>query len=69
MILVGLPSSPLTLPAFRLVPKRRSLAGSMIGGISKIQEMLDYCGEHGITSDSEVIPIQKINEPYERIKT
>jgi uncharacterized zinc-type alcohol dehydrogenase-like protein len=46
---------------------RRSLSGSMIGGTKETQEMLDFCGEHNITSDVEVIPIQKINEAYERL--
>ena len=47
--------------------KRRSLAGSAIGGIAETQEMLDFCAEHGLTSDVEVIPIQKVNEAYERV--
>ena len=51
----------------RLIPKRVELAGSMIGGIPETQEMLDFCGEHGIASDIEIIPIQKINEAYERM--
>jgi uncharacterized zinc-type alcohol dehydrogenase-like protein len=50
-----------------LINKRASLAGSMIGGVPETQEMLDYCGRHNITSDVEVIPIQKINEAYERM--
>jgi hypothetical protein len=50
-----------------IVPKRRTVAGSMIGGIPETQEMLDYCAEHGITSDVEVIRIQQINEAYERM--
>jgi len=65
-ILVGLPSDPLAVPAFSLVPKRRSLVGSMIGGIAETQEMLDYCAEHQIVSDIELIKIQEINEAYER---
>ncbi len=47
--------------------KRRSLSASLIGGIAETQEMLDYCGEHGIVSDIELIPIQQINEAYERV--
>jgi uncharacterized zinc-type alcohol dehydrogenase-like protein len=47
--------------------KRRRLAGSAIGGIRETQEMLDFCGKHGITSDIELIPIQKINDAYERL--
>jgi uncharacterized zinc-type alcohol dehydrogenase-like protein len=54
------------VPAFSLVPRRRSIAGSMIGGIAETQEMLDYCAAHNIVSDVEVIPIQQINEAYER---
>ena len=65
-ILVGLPAEPLSIPAFSLVPRRRSIAGSMIGGIAETQEMLDFCADHNITSDVEVIPIQQINEAYER---
>ena len=66
LVLVGLPPNPLPVSGFSLVPKRRSLAGSMIGGIPETQEMLDYCAEHNITSDVEVIPIQQIAEAYER---
>jgi uncharacterized zinc-type alcohol dehydrogenase-like protein len=53
--------------AFSLIFGRRSLAGSLIGGIAETQEMLDFCGQHNITSDVEVIPIQKVNEAYERL--
>ena len=66
LVLVGLPPDPLPVSGFSLVPKRRSLVGSMIGGIPETQEMLDYCAEHGITSDVEVIPIKQINEAWER---
>jgi uncharacterized zinc-type alcohol dehydrogenase-like protein len=52
---------------FSLIFKRRNFAGSLIGGIAEIQEMLDFCAEHNITADVEVIPIQKINEAYERM--
>jgi alcohol dehydrogenase (NADP+) len=65
-IIVGLPPDPTPVSAFSLVPRRRSIAGSMIGGIAETQEMLDFCAEHNITSDVEVIPIQQINEAYER---
>jgi uncharacterized zinc-type alcohol dehydrogenase-like protein len=65
--LVGAPAKPLAVGAFNLIMGRRSLAGSNIGGIAETQEMLDFCGEHGITADVEVIPIQKINEAYERL--
>jgi uncharacterized zinc-type alcohol dehydrogenase-like protein len=50
-----------------LVGRRRSLSGSLIGGIRETQEMLDFCGKHGIVSDVEVIPMQMINEAYERM--
>ena len=53
--------------AFNLIMGRRSLAGSAIGGIPETQEMLDFCAEHGISSDIEMIPIQQINEAYERL--
>ncbi len=67
MVLVGAPEKPVSVAAFSLLPKRLSFAGSMIGGIKETQEMLDFCGTHGITSDVEIIPIQKINEAYERM--
>jgi uncharacterized zinc-type alcohol dehydrogenase-like protein len=67
MVLVGAPENPLATAAFSIIPKRRTLAGSMIGGIPETQEMLDFCAKHNITSDVEVIPIQKINEAYERL--
>src|SRR5215467_7601117 len=67
MVLVGLPEQPHSVAAFPLVLGRRSLAGSAIGGIAETQEMLDFCGRHNITSDIEVIPIQKVNEAYERV--
>lgn len=67
LTLVGLPSKPLEIAAFNLVIGRRSLSGSSIGGIAETQEMLDFCGRHNITADVEVIPIQKINEAYERL--
>ena len=66
-ILVGVPDKPLALGAFSIIPCRRSLAGSMIGGIKETQEMLDFCGQHNIVSDVEVIKIQQINEAYERM--
>jgi uncharacterized zinc-type alcohol dehydrogenase-like protein len=65
--LVGAPVKPLAVAAFGLLFGRRSLSGSLIGGIAETQEMLDFCGEHGITSDIEVIKIQDINEAYERM--
>jgi len=65
MVLVGLPD-PTPLAAFMLILGRRRLAGSLIGGIRETQEMLDFCAAHGLASDVEVIPIQQINEAYER---
>jgi alcohol dehydrogenase (NADP+) len=65
--LVGAPSKPLPVSAFALIMGRRSLSGSPIGGIPETQEMLDFCGQHNITADVEVIPIQKVNEAYERL--
>jgi len=67
LVTVGAPPEPLPVATFSLITGRRSLAGSGIGGIPETQEMLDFCGEHGITADVEVIPIQKINEAYERL--
>ena len=66
MVLVGAPEKPLEVSAFSLIMARRTLAGSLIGGIRETQEMLDYCAEHGITSDVEVISADRINEAYER---
>src|SRR6266567_1862375 len=65
--LVGAPPQPLNILAFSLIGGRRSLSGSAIGGIAETQEMLDFCGKHNITADVEVIPIQKVNEAYERL--
>ncbi|MDR3629149.1 MAG: NAD(P)-dependent alcohol dehydrogenase [Desulfocapsaceae bacterium] len=65
--LVGAPEKPLSVSAFALLLGRRSLSGSLIGGIAETQEMLDFCGKHDITADVEVIPIQKVNEAYERL--
>ena len=68
MVLVGAPGEPHPSPGImNLIMGRRSLAGSLIGGIAETQEMLDFCAEHGITSDIEIIPIQGINEAYERM--
>ncbi|HXW72444.1 MAG TPA: NAD(P)-dependent alcohol dehydrogenase [Methylocella sp.] len=65
--LVGAPPKALEVYAFNLIMGRRSLSGSLIGGINETQEMLDFCGEHNIIADVEVIPIQKVNEAYERL--
>ena len=65
--MVGAPEKPLPVAVFGLIFGRRSFSGSLIGGIAETQEMLDFCGQHNITADIEVIPIQKINEAYERL--
>ena len=67
LCLVGLPENPMPVAPFSVVANRRSLAGSGIGGMEQTQEMLDYCAEHGIVSDVEVIPMEKINEAFERV--
>ena len=67
LTLVGAPQKPLAVSVFGLIMARRSLSGSAIGGIAETQEMLDFCGQHQITSDVEIIPIQKINEAYDRL--
>lgn len=64
---VGLPPEPLALQVGSLIFGRRNFNGSLIGGIKETQEMLDFCGEHNITADIELIPIQKINEAYDRL--
>lgn len=66
MVLLGAPPEPLPVSAFSLILGRRSLAGSLVGGIKETQEMLDYCAEHNIVSDIELINIDQINEAYER---
>jgi alcohol dehydrogenase (NADP+) len=67
LTMVGAPDKPLPVSVFNLIFGRRSFSGSPIGGLAETQEMLDFCGDHNITSDVEVIPIQKINEAYERL--
>ena len=67
LTLVGAPPNPLPVLSFGLLFKRRQLAGSLIGGIRETQEMLDFCAEHGINADIELIRIQQINEAYERL--
>lgn len=67
LICVGLPSEPIHMPAFNIVFTRKCVAGSLIGGLPETQEMLDYCAEHNITSDVEVIPIQQIQQAYQRM--
>src|SRR6202020_2256413 len=67
LTMVGAPEKPLAFSVFGLLFGRKSLSGSPIGSLAETQEMLDFCGEHNITSDVEVIPIQKVNEAYERL--
>jgi uncharacterized zinc-type alcohol dehydrogenase-like protein len=67
MVVVGVPEKDTQINAYSLISARRNLAGSLIGGISETQEMLNFCSKHNITCDIELIPIQKVNEAYERI--
>jgi len=67
LTIVGAPPESLGVKAFALIMGNRSFSGSSIGGIPETQEMLDFCGAHNITADVEVIPIQKVNEAYERL--
>ena len=67
LTMVGAPPKPLGVSAFGLIMRRRSFSGSSIGGIPETQEMLDFCGQHNITAEVEVIPIQKVNEAYDRL--
>lgn len=67
MVCVGLPTVPAQIPAFNLVFGRKSIAGSLIGGLPETQEMLDFCAEHNIVSDVEIIAMKDINEAYERM--
>src|SRR5262249_48937315 len=66
MIILGAPEKGFFLNAFPLIMGRRAIAGSLIGGIKETQEMLDFCGKHHIAADIELIPIQKVNEAYDR---
>jgi alcohol dehydrogenase (NADP+) len=67
LVNVGAPPEPLSVNVFSLIGGRRSFAGSMIGGIAQTQEMLDFCAEHGIAADVEVIAAEQVNEAYERV--
>ncbi len=67
MVLLGVPPEPTPVAAGSLIFGRRTLSGSLIGGIAETQEMLDFCAEHGIVSDIELIPVQQVNEAYERM--
>jgi len=67
LVLVGAPAEPMPVPAFPLIMRRRSFSGSLIGGLPETQEILDFCGQHGITSDIEMIHMDEINTAYERM--
>ena len=67
LVELGAPEKPIEVPAFSLLTNRRSFAGSMVGGIAETQEMLDFCAEHHIGAEIEVIPAEKINEAYDRV--
>jgi uncharacterized zinc-type alcohol dehydrogenase-like protein len=67
LVELGIPERPMEVPAFALVGARRSLSGSNIGGIAETQEMLDFCAEHGVTPEIEVIDPDYVNEAYERV--
>jgi uncharacterized zinc-type alcohol dehydrogenase-like protein len=67
LTMVGAPEKPLPIEVFGLLPKRRQIAGSSIGGTRETQEMVDFCAEHNITSDVGMIRAQQINEAYERL--
>ena len=67
MVCVGAPSAPATVPAFNLIFGRKSIAGSLIGGLPETQEMLDFCAKHNIVSDIELIRMDQINEAYDRL--
>ena len=67
MVLLGVPPEPTPVSAFPLIMGRRTLSGSLIGGLQETQEMLDFCAEHGIVSEIELIPVQQVNAAYERM--
>jgi uncharacterized zinc-type alcohol dehydrogenase-like protein len=67
LVLLGAPDKPAELPAFPLLMRRRSIAGSLIGGIAETQEMLDFCADHHLAADVETIAIDRVNEAYERM--
>ena len=68
LVCVGLPVEPINVPSFNIVFTRKCIAGSLIGGLPETQEMLDYCAEHNITADVEVIDIKNINEAFGRME-
>ena len=67
LVMVGVPPKPQQISAFSLILPRRNLSGSLIGGIAETQEMLDFCGANGIACDIELIPMQRINEAWDRV--
>ena len=67
LVLVGAPGEPFSVAAFPLIMRRRSFSGSLIGGLPETQEMLDFCGQHNITSEVEMIRMDQVNEAYERM--
>jgi uncharacterized zinc-type alcohol dehydrogenase-like protein len=67
MVLLGVPPEAVPVAAISLIGGRKTLSGSLIGGIKETQEMLDFCAEHGVVSEVEVIPMDKVNEAYERM--
>jgi uncharacterized zinc-type alcohol dehydrogenase-like protein len=67
MCLVGLPESPVSISPFSIITNRRSFSGSMVGGMPETQEMLDYCAEHGIVSEIELISVDRLAEAYDRV--
>jgi uncharacterized zinc-type alcohol dehydrogenase-like protein len=67
LVMVGVPDEPVSIAGFPLIAKRRSVAGSLIGGIAETQEMLDFCGKHNIASDIEVISFGQVNDAYKRV--
>jgi uncharacterized zinc-type alcohol dehydrogenase-like protein len=68
LCMLGIPMAPLQVPALSLETKRRSIAGSIMGGIRETQEMLDFCAAHGITADVEILPVYQVNDAFERLK-
>ena len=66
-MLLGAPSKPHEIPAFALIMGRKSIAGSLIGGIAETQEMLDFCGKHEVLADVETIKVQTIDSAYDRM--
>jgi uncharacterized zinc-type alcohol dehydrogenase-like protein len=67
MVLLGVPPAPSPIAAMALIGGRKILTGSLIGGIAETQEMLDFCAQHSIVSDIEIIPVQQVNEAYQRM--